>query len=279
MHLSQATTTPANINQVEELRFDASLRTLWRESGEGWTLDLPSGWMQGRTVYGGLTAAVAGGLARLHIDGDRKLRLAQMQLMRPLSPGPIEGRVQVQREGKYASFVAVDVLQGGELATRATYVFARPRPGSTEIAVSPAWSGPDPETLPSLPHMPGVTPELVKNVDLRWARGELPYSQSESSSFQAYCAFREPAGGFEGVLGLLDIFPAPSLMRLASPVPASTVTWTAHVLNAPDRIEGWCRFEYETVVGTGGMHTVVGRLYGEDGQLLGWTEQLVAVYG
>ena len=37
--------------------------------------------------------------------------------------------------------------------------------------------------------------------------------------------------------------------------------------------------EYETVVGERAMHTIVGRLRSPDGRLIGWTEQLVAVYG
>ncbi|MFT6400132.1 MAG: acyl-CoA thioesterase, partial [Bradymonadia bacterium] len=271
------TSIPAETASVSALRFDASLRALWKESDEGWVLDMPSGWMQGRSVYGGLVAAVAGGLARLHIEEERTLRLSQMQLMRPLVPGPVVGRVNVQREGKYASFVSVELVQDSQVATTASYVFARPRPGSTPVAADPAWAGPDPETLRDLPYIPGVMPEFVKNVQMRWASGALPYSQTEPCNFRAYCAFRSPSGGLEGVLGLLDIFPAPSLAKLSGPVPASTVAWTAHILNPPDRIEGWCRFEYETVLGVGGMHTVVGRLHAEDGTLLGWTEQLVAV--
>ena len=271
--------TPSEPESISDLRFDASMRGLWRQDSDTWVAELPEGWMQGRSVYGGLVAAVAAGLARLHIEEERTIRLAQMQLMRPLVPGLVEGRVSVLREGKYASFASVELVQGGEVATAARYVFSRARAGSTSVEPRPAWVGVAPETLPNLPHIPGIMPEFVKNVEMRWESGALPYSGEEQCSFRAYCAFRTPAGGLEGVLGLLDLFPAPTLGKLTSPAPASTVAWTAHILNAPERIEGWCRFEYETVVGEGGMHTVVGRLYASDGALLGWTEQLVAVYG
>ncbi|MBL4635437.1 MAG: thioesterase family protein [Kofleriaceae bacterium] len=56
------------------------------------------------------------------------------------------------------------------------------------------------------------------------------------------------------------------------------MTWTAHIFDVPEQRNGWYGFRYETLQGKDGMHTVVGKLFGEDGSLIAWTEQLVAVF-
>ena len=270
---------PSATPECSDLPFDASLRDRWTEGADGWHYDMPAGWSQGRSVYGGLVAASAAGLARLHVDAERELRMMSLQLYRPTADGRVDGTVRVVREGKYASFVDVALSQDGSQNAAASFVFARNRPASTAIPAAPPWEGPDPDSLVEMPYIPGVVPEFVRNLSFRWVRGGMPFTGADETEFDAYCRFRAPAGDIEGVLGLLDAFPAPALSTLTSPAPASTVSWTAHVVAAPERIEGWCKFTYRTVVGAGGMHTVFGSLYSEDGRLLGWTEQLVAVYG
>jgi len=261
------------------MHFDASMRGLWRDDGGTNVFDMPVGWSQGRAVFGGLVAAAAVSLATKIVDDDRALRLISVQMLRPAVPGPVEGDAQHLRSGKYATFVQVTLRQDGETLLTANMVFARPRPDSTPVAAAPMWHGADPESLQSLPYIPGVTPDFTQHISMRWATGTFPFMGAPEPRFRGYCRFEIPAGDVEGVVGLLDAWPAPSLSILTSPAPASTVGWTAHIIEVPESLAGWCRFEYETVVGEGAMHTIVGRLHSPDGRLVGWTEQLVAVYG
>lgn len=260
------------------MRFDASMRDHWRQVGGAWRFDLPEGWTQGRSVFGGLTVAAAAALGHRPVDPQYTLRSASASLLRPTAPGTLEGRAELLRQGKNSAFVEVRILQEGALTGVVNLLFARRRDGGVEVD-GPRWSlGVDPEGLPDLPHIPGVTPEFVKNVHMRWATGAPPFSGHDEAAFAGYCKYRDPAGDAEGMLGLLDFWPCPSLSLLKAPAPASTVTWTAHLLDVPEDFEGWFGFEYETVAGHGGWHTVVGRLYGPDGRLVGWTEQLAAVF-
>ena len=57
------------------MNLDASLRTLWTSINDTWRIDVPAGWMQGRSAFGGLTAAlmiIAGKLKRRHQTGCAK---------------------------------------------------------------------------------------------------------------------------------------------------------------------------------------------------------------
>lgn len=260
------------------MRFDPSLRDAWTADGEAWKATLPAGWMQGRSAFGGLTAAHAVALGARQVAADRPLRSAQMQLLRPTVPGPVTGVARVLREGRTASFVEVRIQQDGADTLVAQLVFGTGRPEATEAPAAPAFEAPPPDDLVSLPYLPGITPEFVQHVHMRWVRGAPPFSGGDEARFAGWCRFREEAGGVEGIVGLLDVWPCPSLSLLAGPAPASTVTWSLQILSAPPRL-GWCGFTYETVASEGGFHTVRGSLFDEGGALLAVTEQLVAVYG
>lgn len=258
--------------------FDKRLQDGWQESEAGWTMQMPTGWMQGRSTFGGLTAACAVALAMRRRGPDWSLRTMSIQLLRPTVPGPTSGELRVLRDGKGVCFLQVELHQAEGLVAAAHLVLVRPRAGAMQIEGPRVWTGADPETLEDLPYIPGLTPEFIQHVSMRWASGGPPFSGAAQANFTGYCRFNVPASGVEAVVGLLDVWPCPSLSLLSTPVPASTVSWTAHILHVPERFDGWFPFSYETVAGSNGFHTVVGRLHGPDGRLVGWTEQLAVVF-
>jgi len=262
------------------MNLDASLRPLWTPTSDAWQIDLPKGWMQGRSAFGGLTAAAMAALGRRIVpDTERGLRLANIQLLAPAVPGRATGEATLLREGRNISFVEVRLQQEGKLVATCTLVFAKKNDSTLDVAAPPPPSTPDPESLTSLPFVRGVFPEFTQHVDMRWADGSPPYSGSSEPAFTGVYRYRVPIGDVEGVLALLDTWPPPSLALAKRPIPSSTVSWTAHVLAVPQTFEQWFTFRYETIVGASGLHTIRGQLYGADGGLVGWTEQLVAVFG
>jgi acyl-CoA hydrolase len=260
------------------MKLDASLRRAWRHEDARWVFELPQGWGQGRSVFGGVPAALCAALGSREVSDDRPLRTMSLQLLRPSQAGSIYGKTELLREGKSTSFVRVTLEQEQGPTVVANLVYSRPRPEAMRVEARPRPEGPPPEALATLPYTPGLLPEFLQHVELRWASGGVPYSGATEPEFSGYFRFRVPAGGVEGVLALLDVWPCPSLSLLERPAPASTVTWTAHVLAVPTNFEGWFAFDYETVFGAHGMHTVVGRLYSPEGALIGFTEQTVAIF-
>lgn len=247
-------------------------------AGEGFRFALPEGWAQGRALFGGLTVAAGAALAHRVVDPQYVLRTVSVSLPRPTLPGALEGQVELVRAGNSATFVSVRLSQPGGIVGVLDLVFVRPRTRGLALP-GPVWlDATDPETLDDLPYIPGVTPEFVQHVHMRWATGGPPFSGHAEAAFTGYCNYRGPAGDAEGLVGMLDFWPCPTLSMLDTHAPASTVTWTAHLLEIPETFEGWFGFEYETVAGQGGFHTVVGRLFGPNGRLVGWTEQLAAVF-
>ncbi|MEM6292799.1 MAG: thioesterase family protein [Myxococcota bacterium] len=262
------------------MRIDDTLIDQWTADGDHFFFDVPEGWMQGRSTFGGLTAAIMAALGRRVVpEADRSLRVFSTQLLAPVVPGQLRGEVSVLRSGRNITFTDVRLAQGDAVVARATPVFAKALSDALDIPPPPKPEVTPAESLQPIPYIPGFMPEFTQHVDMRWAEGATPYSGSETAAFVGHCRYRVPLGGVAGLLALLDTWPAPSLGKASKPIPASTVSWTAHLLGVPADFEQWFTFQYETAVGQNGLHTVVGRLYAEDGTLLGWTEQLVAVFG
>ncbi|MCA9585119.1 MAG: thioesterase family protein [Myxococcales bacterium] len=260
------------------MEIDATLRERWKAVDGAHELELPAGWMQGRSVFGGLTGAACVALGARHVSPERVLRTVSTQLIAPVAAGPVRGRAVVVREGKGVSFVDVRLSQDERDVASASMVFVTPRHGSLVVPAAAAPDGPGPETLVDLPYIPGFVPEFTQNVQMRWASGSVPFSGGTSPRFHGYCRFRDHAGDAEGIVAMLDVWPSPTLGMLTKPAFASTVSWTAHVHHVPRSFDGWFTFEYETVAGADGFHTVAGRLFAPDGAFAGWTEQLVALF-
>jgi acyl-CoA hydrolase len=260
------------------MQFDASLRDHWTRSEAGWSFEMPEGWGQGRALYGGLTAAAAVSLAQRQLDDSWQLRTFNAQFLRPSSAGQVSGELSIHRQGKGTTFAETRLSQNGNDFLIVNQVFVRPRESEIAIGGECVADVQAVESLPDLPFIPGVTPEFIKHVQLRWASGGPPFTGSKDARFFGYCRFREPFGDIEGMVGLLDLWPCPTLTVLRTPAAASSVMWTAHILEVPSDCNGWFGFDYETVAGAGGLHTAVGRLYAPDGRLVGWTEQLVTIF-
>ncbi|MCX8476152.1 MAG: thioesterase family protein [Sphingomonas sp.] len=102
----------------------------------GFRAAIPADWMQGRTAFGGLSAALAL-QAALDLEPDLPpLRSAQVAFI-----GPLAGEVSVTatrlRRGRNAAFLQSDVTSEAGLGLRATFVFMAELPSAIAHDQSP----------------------------------------------------------------------------------------------------------------------------------------------
>ncbi|RMG94929.1 MAG: thioesterase family protein [Deltaproteobacteria bacterium] len=263
------------------LPIDASLRDRWIAGEDGsFTAELPDGWAQGRSIFGGLSAAYAVALGRKVADPRRRLRHFGATMMRPMAPGPVSGRVEVLRTGRTTQFVKARLLQDGAVALEAGLTYVVPEPvGRVEVEPPAPPPAPPPDGLPGFPPDDPFAPRFLANVDVRLAVPNVPFRGGSEALLDGYCRFRQPFGAEEGIVALVDIWPCPSLVLCRGPVPASTVTWSLHLLaDPPERTHDYFRYIYRTFEGHGGFHTAVGTLYDPAGRAVVHSEQLVAIF-
>ena len=88
----------------------------------------PPEWRQGRTIFGGLSAALSlEAVLRERPQGFPPFKSAQVSFIGPVTQ-PQTFDVSVLRQGRSVTSVSVDCLSGDELALRTTLLFAQPRP-------------------------------------------------------------------------------------------------------------------------------------------------------
>lgn len=255
--------------------------TSWTRDGDAWFTELPEDWMQGRGAFGGVVSAAGLRSMRTLIDPARTPRTVTTSFLGPVTTERARLRARVLRAGGSLTFAEARIEQGGSERAVVQATFGADRP--SRILVEPPLREdlPDPEAFSDVPYLPGVTPQFTRHVQLRWTEGAPPFSGVDGAHLAGFGRFREPpARGPERLLGLLDLWPSPTLQQLSAPAPSSSVTATAHLLHA-DEVPpgGWCWFRYETMHSAAGYTSLLGRLYDPGGRLIAWTEQLAAVFG
>lgn len=201
----------------------------------GWRGDIPANWLQGRTAYGGFSAALALEVARRSVPDLPALRTAQIAFIGPLA-GAVTITPSVLRRGRTATFVSVDVASDAGLGLLATFVFIHDQPSRIDHRVdgTPGFPAPgeDVRTFRGVPSVAFTQNfEYVDQRDervgpaewLRWVR----------------LTEREGLDPFVELLAIADCLPPAALRLAGGPAPLSSVTWLINLLEPPATQNGW----------------------------------------
>jgi len=205
---------------------------------------VPDNWLQGRTFYGGLTAALCLEGSLRAAPGLPPLRSAQVAFI-----GPAEGEVsvtaEVLRQGKSVTFVGADLSGEGALAARAVFAFGAARASMFNRHFTPPPDLPGPEEAGFF-FPPGFDgPVFARNFDVRLARGGVPVTSSTQHDHFIWVRHRDPdATSIAALLALADM-PPPAIMPM---FPAfariSSMTWGLNFLtDHPATDDGWWLLE------------------------------------
>lgn len=86
-------------------------------------LIVPDDWMQGRTVYGGLVAAMVLKSMRTHVPEERKVRSLLFSFVGPLGAEPFHIQTKVLRSGKSVTTIESKVIQNDTICSTAVGSF------------------------------------------------------------------------------------------------------------------------------------------------------------
>lgn len=256
----------------------------WAPDGPGaWAGTVPSSWMQGRTSFGGIPAAVGLRAIRAVVaDPSRAPRSVHTSFFGPLGPEPARVTAQVIRAGRYLTHARAEIHQGDELRAQVMATLAADRESGVVVEGPPMPERKGPEGLVDMPHLEGVAPTFTQYFAFRWTDGGMPFTGSSEARLGGWCRHRTEPGPdpFVAILGLLDAWPSPFVSMFPRPAPASSVTWTTNFFEVPDALdpEAWCWFGSEGLAARSGHAGMRGALYGPKGRLLAAVEQLVALF-
>jgi acyl-CoA thioesterase len=186
----------------------------------------PAEWSQGRTLYGGLTAALALQAARTAGGAALPpLKSAQILYAGPAA-GPLRFTAQLLRRGKSATAIGVDCLAGGDVALRAAFLFAQPRASAIAHDFT-RFPDVEPPDAYERREQARTVAAFFDNFELRPAGGSLPLSGSDHPEFMAWVRHRD-ASGVDPSLSLValgDCLPPAAISSLTQFAPLSSMNW------------------------------------------------------
>jgi len=200
---------------------------------------IPPTWMQGRTTYGGLTAALCLEAARELVD-DLPLRSAQVAFVGP-SGGDVSLKPTLLRRGKNTAFVSVDMRHADGFASQCIFAFGKARESALKFQHLPMPDVPTFDEAPSF-FREGPRPGFTNNFNMKGVVGDPPISGSEKRSIGLWMRHKEEALRMSAtaVLALADAPPPAALSMLKVPAPISSMTWMAEFLTEDITTEdGW----------------------------------------
>lgn len=264
-----------------------------RRDGDGWALLIPRTWANGRTVFGGLQVALSVRAMRGAMtdalgagNGDvatLPLRSLQTTFVAPVAAGvPVVLRAEFLRAGRSATHARCDLLQDGKVACATVAIFGAARPSRIVLDIPRPAVHADPEALRDMPYIPGVTPEFLQHLQLRWGVGRLPYSGHDEPHSTIFARLRDTGCSAEDALiALADSIPTPALSMLDKPAPATSINWMLELIGDPGLLDrnGWSLIGTDVRAGADGYLSQTSVLWGPGGHAFSVSHQSVAIFG
>lgn len=248
---------------------------------DGFIIEAPPEWSQGRTLYGGMTAALAHeAVRRTHADLG-PLRSAQFTFVGPAS-GHLRFTSTLLRRGRSSALIGADCVSDGGQAARASFVFGASRDSKVahEFFTMPSVAAPD--ACASFRKEGGTAPRgFWNNFETRLASGGRLFDPDVTKpEFAVWTRFLDTDGAdpTTALLALADCLPPAAMVVFPQPAPISTMTWTVDVARVPHSLDGWHLLWAESEQAANGYSLQNMAMWNEAGELIATGRQNVAIF-
>ncbi|PCJ24749.1 MAG: hypothetical protein COA96_08750 [SAR86 cluster bacterium] len=239
-------------------------------------------WSQGRSVFGGISAALAVTGMRKLLDSPQPLRSLMVSFIAPVLPGQVKVDAKILRQGRNVTQCSADVISDNNLCLQTMAVFGNSREAfkaPTQIEVAP------------LSRDKGIAfetyakrlPRFLQRFDGCWVGGGIPFSGNFNPRLNMWVRHKSPLHGFpmEKLVTIADIPPPVILTHFKEPpVPASSLSWSLEFVVPPETITNdWFYLEFKVEAAADGYTQQSGNIYDESGRLLALTRQCMVYFG
>ena len=209
-----------------------SLLGLYQQLEQQEWIDIPSGWLQGRTVFGGLIAGLLIQKAILTVnDSEKQLLSCSVSFVGPVQQGAAKLTAEVLRQGKSVTTLEIRLWQDDAVQSVLVASFGLGR--ESRIVVNNQPTVPDYVTadqLEKMVYLEGLMPECLQQFELCWAEGHYPMAGSKTPDFGGWCRFSPQLHSnrdlcLGDLFSLMDVWPPRVLPMFKTPAPASSLSW------------------------------------------------------
>ncbi len=231
---------------------------------------VPTNWAQGRTAFGGFTAAV---LLKAALGGGRDLpplRSAMINFTAPVTETP-ETTVEVLRQGRNVTTLDVKARVAGRVVASAAFSFGASQVSHVTDGL-PAASIPVPEDAESMiPEGREAPAAFFNNFEVRMIEGHRPFAGAERGHVRIWARHKDPESWDtpEGLMCLGDVLPPAIFVKATKPGPNSSMNWMYNVVREDTSTrDGWYMLETDLSAAQNGYSSQVMRIWNSDGELI-----------
>lgn len=252
-----------------------------REDGGGVTAPVPDNWKQGRTAYGGFSAALLLAAARRAFPDLPPLRSTMVNFTGPISVPP-SITTEMLRQGRNITTLRVVATTEGKTAASAIFSFGKAQ-DSHVSATCPAPKANAPEDTESFfpENMPKLPIGFFNNFDVRLIEGHRPFMGADRGYTRVWARHRDANlhGTPEGLISIADVLPPAAFALSTKMGPNSSVNWICNVLSEDLSTEdGWWMIESNLTAGHDGYSSQVMRMWNTRRELVVDGMQSVVIF-
>jgi acyl-CoA thioesterase len=203
--------------------------------GDRYVINPSADWRQGRTLFGGLSAALCYAACERLVPDLAPLRAGQIAFIGP-SAGEVTLVPTVLRRGKSVTFMGCDMIADGAVATRAIFTCGDARPSPIRATAPRAPDVPGPDACRGL--FGNHKPDFTVHLDQRFAAGEPLGSGADKGDIVTWVRHvPDVQPSMAALIALGDALPPASFPRFTGPAMISTMTWAFDLFD-PTRHDG-----------------------------------------
>lgn len=262
-----------------------ALAALYQQIEQQEWVDIPLGWSQGRTIYGGLVAGMLMHKAVATLNDSNKVLLScSVTFVGPVQQIKSRLSAEILRQGKSVTTIEVRLWQDDAVQTILIASFGAERESSILVmkeAQAPNY--PELSSLKTTEHHP-LAPECFKQMQMAWAEGQYPCSASPEPDFGGYFRFapdlhQNRVMTIADLMVAFDMWPPGVLPMYRTMAPASSLTWHVTYVNPlQSNMQDWLKYKVITDYAANGYATEHAYLWDAENRLIAIARQTVTVF-
>ena len=258
---------------------DSILKSL-QESDDNIT-SLDDAWSQGRSAFGGISAAFAITAMRKLVPNDLPLRSLSVSFIAPVPPGKVLIETKIIRKGKSVVQAEASLLCDGNICLRAMAAFGYSRETYSLQSASSFKPKPRGFGIKFEDHAK-KTPGFLQFFDGEWVNDGMPFSGKLSRKLELWVRHNADLSQFpaEKLITICDIPPPVILSHFSRPpVPSSSLTWSLEFVVPPEEVSSdWFFLEFFVDAAANGYTQQSGNIYNETGRLCALSRQCMVYF-
>lgn len=259
--------------QIEDILNDAYTGTYHLISGN---------WGQGRTIYGGMSAAILCAVAHRGVASDRVLKQLDVTFLRPmLADTNYDVVLETLADGKTLTVQEVRLMQEDKVRVKATANFLKPL--TSEVHIDTFTAPQMADRAQGFHFNTDLLPAFVQHFDNYATTEGEPFSGTETDVLGGWMRYQTPPSALTPALlvGLIDAWPPTAAPNYQGFKPLSTIGWSIHFANPLTDTDPAQHLGYLAKVNhaADGLSSSKAQIWNQQGQLLATSYQTNIIYG